>query len=246
MSNAALKVVPQTGTTDLSTILRDWAVPAPELVGKLPRITCPQCQSKQGQPANCQTHHKAKCADCGNYLTTAHIHLDYVGHAEVTKILLTIDPTWSWEPVAFGSDGGPLVRINGHTAELWIKLTILGVTRLGVGTCQANKAEASKELIGDALRNAAMRFGVALSLWSKEEWEEAPTPPAPAPQGVTTATWTKFVEASRGLDVAEKGDLHELATAAGIASLKRGELAEDDALWLCEQADAIVAKRADS
>ena len=56
---------------------------------------------------------------------------------------------------------------------MWIKLTVAGMTRLGVGTCSANKDDVEKELIGDALRNAAMRFGAALDLWSKSERHSA-------------------------------------------------------------------------
>lgn len=94
--------------------------------------------------------------------------LDYVGHAVVTARLLDVDPEWSWEPLAF-VDGLPAVRVVGEEATLWIRLTICGVTRTGVGSCKANTFERDKQLIGDALRNAAMRFGVALDLWSKEE-----------------------------------------------------------------------------
>ena len=66
-------------------------------------------------------------------------------------------------------DGAPLVRIVGKDATLWIRLTVCGVTRLGVGSVSAQAFERDKQLIGDAIRNAAMRFGVALDLWSKEE-----------------------------------------------------------------------------
>lgn len=90
--------------------------------------------------------------------------LDYVGHAAVTDRLLTVDPEWSWEPLALGPDGLPALDRSGN---LWIKLTICGVTRLGVGD-----GKSSKECIGDAIRNAAMRFGVALDLWAKENLVE--------------------------------------------------------------------------
>ena len=51
---------------------------------------------------------------------------------------------------------------------MWIKLTVCGVTRLGYGDAGAKKGgDAMKERIGDALRNAAMRFGAALDLWHK-------------------------------------------------------------------------------
>ena len=43
-----------------------------------------------------------------------------------------------------------------------------------------------KERIGDAIRNAAMRFGVALDLWSKEELESGGKFDPVAPQHVST------------------------------------------------------------
>lgn len=90
--------------------------------------------------------------------------LDYVGHAAVTDRLLTVDPEWSWEPLALNADGLPALDKSGN---LWIKLTICGVTRLGVGD-----GKNAKEVVGDAIRNAAMRFGVALDLWAKENLVE--------------------------------------------------------------------------
>lgn len=104
-------------------------------------------------------------------------HLDYVGHAAVTDRLLQVDPTWTWEPVAVDADGGPLIRTEGTDSVLWIRLTVCGVSRLGVGIAPTKSFELSKQLISDALRNAAMRFGVALDLWSKEDLHA--TPPEP-------------------------------------------------------------------
>lgn len=100
------------------------------------------------------------------------ITLDFVGHAEITKILLEIDPNWSWEPVAWTTEGRPAITVVNGNAVMWGKLTVLGQTRLGVGTAKHDKADLDKELIGDFLRNAAMRFGICLSLWSKAEWED--------------------------------------------------------------------------
>lgn len=93
-------------------------------------------------------------------LPKAGILLDYVGHASVTDRLLQVDPAWTWEPLACGPNGEPLV-VNGG---LWIKLTVCGVTRPGWGD-----GKNVKEMIGDAIRNAAMRFGVALDLWARED-----------------------------------------------------------------------------
>lgn len=91
------------------------------------------------------------------------VQLDYVGHAAVTDRLLSIDPEWSWEPLGYDERGLPALDAEKN---LWIKLTVCGVTRIGVGD-----GPDMKQRIGDALRNAAMRFGVALSLWSKDELE---------------------------------------------------------------------------
>lgn len=102
---------------------------------------------------------KGHCEVCHGYHPLANtIHLDYVGHANTTNRLLEVDPFWEWEPMAYTEAGTPLFSDGG----LWIKLTVCGVTRLGFGD-----GGSVKEVIGDAIRNAAMRFGVALDLWSK-------------------------------------------------------------------------------
>lgn len=154
--------------------------------GKLPKINCPSCAK-----GNCGTHKKAWCDTCRAEITTKHIHIEYVGHADVTARLLDVDPHWTWQPKATDPDpdtlkaavasGNPDVlqavldnapprferNANGYPVGFWILLTIGGVTRLGYGSVPASQFDAEKVLIGDALRNAAMRFGVALDLWAK-------------------------------------------------------------------------------
>lgn len=100
--------------------------------------------------------------------------LDYMGHAAVTDVLLSSDPQWAWEPYADDENGLPKVMYDtaGRPRALWIRLTVHGHTRVGIGTCSANASEPYKELIGDAIRNAAMRFGIGISLWAKEEWQD--------------------------------------------------------------------------
>lgn len=123
---------------------------------------------------------KGTCKVCKGYHGLPAIHLDYVGHAAVTDRLLTVDPSWYWEPVAFGADGLPQFDNIGG---LWIRLTILGVTRLGYGNAEkknySDMGTREKEVIGDALRNAAMRFGVALDLWHKGDLHGPDTTPTP-------------------------------------------------------------------
>jgi hypothetical protein len=89
------------------------------------------------------------------------VMLDYVGHAATTNRLLQVDPGWTWEPFAVDERGLPALDFEGN---LWIRLTVCGLTRPGVGD-----GRNMKERIGDAIRNAAMRFGVALDLWAKED-----------------------------------------------------------------------------
>ena len=156
---------------------------AAEQVGKLPRVFCKACRDAQFKV--CQQHRKQRCRVCGNNITDAHLHLDYVGHAEITDRLLHGDPEWTWEPVAFGPDGLPL---RDQMGGLWIRLTVAGVTRLGYGHADGKTGpDAVKEAIGDALRNAAMRFGVALDLWGatfKDSHDDGAEQPGPDRQHV--------------------------------------------------------------
>lgn len=155
-----------TATTDRSPLLSLLDPFPPEMVGKLPRVTCKACSDFRSQ---CDEHKKQRCDICNSYISTKHIHLDYVGHADVTRRLLEVDPAWEWDPIAEDEHGLPVFDTddNGNPVGLWIKLTVLGVTRRGYGSCPSKQNDAVKVLIGDALRNAAMRFGVALDLWAK-------------------------------------------------------------------------------
>lgn len=105
------------------------------------------------------------CPVCGGIHHKDAVHLDYVGHAALTDRLLDTDIEWSWEPLAFTEIGLPAFDENGG---LWLRLTVCGVTRLGYGSADGKSGgDAKKEIIGDGLRNAAMRFGAALDLWHK-------------------------------------------------------------------------------
>lgn len=102
------------------------------------------------------------------------INLAYVSHADITKILIEIDASWTWQPVAW-VNGRPAIHVENGTATMWATLTLLGKSMLGVGSVRADKQDCDKELVGDFLRNASMRFGIALSLWSKQDWSDNTT-----------------------------------------------------------------------
>lgn len=152
----------QNGGVDVS-LLNKLRAPFPaETVGKLPRVVCRACASRD---TKCDEHKKTICKTCRAYLGK-HTHLDFVGHAHVTERLLDVDPQWEWEPLALDNAGLPAMDANGG---MWIRLTVGGITRLGYGDAPGKRGgDAVKEVIGDAIRNAAMRFGVALDLWKKE------------------------------------------------------------------------------
>jgi hypothetical protein len=174
------------------------------MVGKLPRVTCPKCANpkKLGQ---CEEHRKAKCDACKAYVSERHIHIDYVGHADVTSRLLEADPGWNWEPKAEDEHGLPVFDTDDHGGPvgLWVKLTVGGVTRLGYGSVPSGQNDAVKVLIGDALRNAAMRFGVALDLWAKGDRADPAAENATASAGQAARRGSRRQSAGNAWDDAQ-------------------------------------------
>ena len=120
-----------------------------------------------------------RCKICDAWHHPDVIHLDYVGHAALTDRMLDADIMWEWEPFAVDDVGLPALDRNGG---LWIRLTVDGVTRIGYGSADGKSGgDAMKEIIGDALRNAGMRFGAALDLWHKGDLHADPVSDAPTP-----------------------------------------------------------------
>ena len=107
------------------------------------------------------------------------ISLDFVGHADITRILIEIDPHWRLVPIAW-DNGRPAMNIVNDMATMWFELTLLGTSRLAIGTAKSNAQDQDKIIYGDALRNGAMRFGISLNLWTKNEWEDLDHNPAPS------------------------------------------------------------------
>jgi hypothetical protein len=166
---------------------------------------------------------KGKCPECGGYHGLPAVHLSYVGHAALTDRLLDCDDQWAWEPVAFGADGLPLLDQQGG---MWIRLTVCGVTRLGYGDAQGKTGpDAMKERIGDALRNAAMRFGAALDLWHKGYLHKDEEPePEPQAENVTVEQMGAFILNITKCDSIEK--LIETGDAIGTFPLTESQRRE--------------------
>lgn len=215
---------------DVATILQR-EFPA-EQIGKLPRSTCHDCSDAPNKV--CSNHRKERCSTCGNYMTTAHIHLDYVGHAAATQRLLEADSSWTWRfftPEEVAAIPPWAREVKG----LWIYLTVDGVTRPGFGDAGTKSGpNAVKEAIGDAIRNAAMRFGVALDLWSKEdlkadraaaEAQPAEAAPAAEPEPDRSQPFARGAK-ERG-EKAKKRAAKKAVPAAPPAQVARTEGVED-------------------
>lgn len=170
--------------------------------------------------------HKGRCEDtpegrqfsrdgqfCGGWHALS-VHLSYVGHAALTNRLLELDPYWNWEPLAFDATGNPAMDQNGG---LWIKLTVCDVTRLGYGAPDKRGGPDSvKEAIGDALRNAGMRFGAGLELWHKGDLSVEGTLIARA-EADLAGTGRNWVAEANQLDSADAiVELWNEANAAGV------------------------------
>lgn len=197
-------------------------------IGKLPRVSCGACrQAIKENKKGCPNHPPKDCPVCKNWMTPSHIHLDYIGHAAVTSRILSVDPAWEWRPATREElDVLPPPGPDG----MWIALKILGHERFGYGDSEGKKgADAVKARLSDAIKNAAMRFGVGLDLWSKEELEDPNTAPGPdsapsegAPEPNPTANqrnWAKDLE-----DAKTAQQVLDLGTAAAAAEVLNGQL----------------------
>lgn len=172
------------------------------------------------------------------------VNLSYMGHADVTLALIEIDPAWTWWPLAFDPETGcPQIIVHPKRLTMWGYLSVLGVERLCVGTCEPNKGDPEKELIGDLLRNGAMRFGIGTKLWSKavsadpvgrDDHEYIADPPPVTFSAAATALYER-VAATAGSPLATT--LKEFATANG-RKLTAGDFDADPVY--AEQVAAIL------
>jgi hypothetical protein len=147
-------------------------------------------------------------------------------------MLIEIDPEWTWEPTAFDANGLPAYRVENGMAHMAGWLTILGVRRLGVGSVMHNKPDLLKELISDFIRNAAMRFGVCLALWTKQEWEDVshtPSTPVAKPAPVAKVEPAKPTDPLVSMD-----NIKRFVDACKTAGLNHEQIAKSAKLDLAD------------
>ena len=196
---------------------------------------------------------RGNCPECGGYHGLPAVHLDYVGHAATTDRLLAVDPEWTWRP--FTQEEITALPPKLRDAGLWIYLTVCGVTRPGVGD-----GKSAKECIGDAIRNAAMRFGVALDLWAKEDLHEiqavqqgepsihddhddpGPPPVEADPMPMTAKTRGHLFALFGQKGIADDQQLNGINAITGAGYTSRADLTEEHA----KQVIAALKKRPDA
>lgn len=203
-------------------------------ISKLPKPT-----KAQTDAVKADVKKGIRCKECGAWHHPDVVHLDYVGHAAATDRLLDTDLGWSWEPVASGPDGLPALDRNGG---LWIRLTVCGVTRLGYGDADGKTGgNAVKEAIGDAIRNAGMRFGMALDLWHKGDLhldDAAPDEGVKTGQEMPDDEWAKLAS----LIKATSADVGAMLGHFGVQNLRM--LDQDQYAKAIEMLNTKLAKKA--
>lgn len=236
MATQAKQVVPLRNADNDNPLAKLREPFPPNQISKLPKPT-----KKQTDDVRADYKKGIRCTICGAWHHPDVVHLDYVGHAAATDRLLDADPAWFWEPLAVTDKGLPAFDENGG---LWIKLTVCGVTRLGYGSADGKTGgDAKKEIIGDAIRNAGMRFGMALDLWHKGDLhtdepaeEEDPVPVAP----ITEAQRKEIM----ALAVPKGIDARAICERAGVASIKEMPADVFDAAkaWVIRQKPRAAAQ----
>lgn len=187
-------------------------------ISRLPKESRAQIDERRANRASA-----INCPVCGSWHHKHAVHLDYVGHAALTDRLLDVDPAWAWEPMSVSADGLPVLDQYGG---MWIRLTVCGVTRIGYGHAgDKSGGDAIKEVIGDALRNAAMRFGAALDLWHRGQLhldDGSDDAGKPAPDPAPDAGMPADVLADWRAAIASADDLDTLrgVTRDGMASAR--------------------------
>lgn len=185
---------------------------------------------------------KGKCPECGGWHGLPAIHLDFVGHADLTARFLDVDPEWTWKPMAQTPEGLPVFDANGG---LWMWLTICGVTRPAYGDAQGKTGgDAIKEAIGDALRNGGMRFGCALDLWRKSDARithanNSAPPPALKPSAADVKRQQlKDLALSRGWELSRVAEVYAQSVQGG--DLRSAQADEIEAFMTSLEAGVIV------
>jgi hypothetical protein len=139
--------------------------------------------------------------------------------------------------------------------SLWGRLIIHGVSRIAVGSVDAHKPDLDKELVSNLIVNGAMRFGIALALWTGEDApvvtqipsRASQTAPEPRkPQSATSAphpSESSDDEAERATDAQER-KIFAMSKKLSLLPPARGTLTKEAATRKIDQLVQLEASRA--
>lgn len=108
--------------------------------------------------------------------------MSYISHAIITERLSEVDPNWTFRPIATYTYADPNTG-RLHCEGVEVELTVCGVSRVEAGgpTRQDGFPNEIKNAYSDAIKRAAMRFGVGLSMWDSlvdaefdDDYDDAP------------------------------------------------------------------------
>lgn len=229
---------------DLAAIPVEWANPPDRYVSKLPR------ERKDGSK----------------------FFLDYMGHADITLALIAIDPAYGYGWLCenghrsdavdeHGNRIGDRMRVDLDADDNYVVegfLLVHGVERLGIGSVprvkykrgntEVGPGDIRKELVGDLLRNCAMRFGLATGLWSKSDSHETATVVESASEAVAVSGLGEAVMAAiRQLQGAERDTFKEWVVGQGRKFPVQPRTLFTDTEWTAAVAEHLgIAPEADS
>lgn len=135
--------------------------------------------------------------------------VEYVEWHYVADLLDALVPSWGHKVVS--------VYQLGDIFAVTASITIFGVTREGVGTGDVMKGEMGlKKAESDALKRAAVKFGIARDLYQKEEnvMEKAYSNSAPGPGGFPSDPLAKSM--ADATTPKQLGMIRALAREAGV------------------------------
>jgi hypothetical protein len=147
--------------------------------------------------------------------------VDYVEWHTVADLLDQVAPDWSHAVRAI-TPIGDLVAITAA-------ITIHGITREGVGTGPAESETGIKKAEHDALKRAAVKFGVARELYKHADEDDTPTPcaaKAPLPRDPLAKTLADLITPKQLVTIRALAQTQGLAAESECAKLYGCQLEE--------------------
>lgn len=168
--------------------------------------------------------------------------VEYIEWHTVADILDEHAPQWSHEVKD--------IRVVGDFIAVTVAITIDGVTREGIGTGSARSETGIKKAEHDALKRAAVKFGIARDLYKKEfdaiDGRDSTKPAAPKAETDTVAKTLAELVTTKQLGmiraIAREHDIDVDAECERLLSCKVNELSRRAASALIDHLQGLIAE----